>query len=576
MTDSMSQPMSKQSPNKQANPNVLLNVKNLVTHVGSNSNPVVAVNDISFSINAGETFALVGESGSGKSITALSIMRLLPSSGRYINGEITFNGTDVLRIAETDMRSLRGSGIAMIFQEPMTSLNPVMTIAQQIGEAVLTAYPDIDGMTVNSKILELLDLVGIKDAKRRMSEYPHQFSGGMRQRVMIAIALAGEPELLIADEPTTALDVTIQAQVLDLIKEIQQKRKMALMLVTHDLGVVKHMADKIAVMRHGNILEQSDNATFFTQPQHEYSQRLFDSVPSIEKRGRRLSTVGDDSAVDKPENTAIEEITTNVDPNQTVLRINDLKTWFPIKEGIFKRTIGHVKAVDGVSLDIKAGQTLALVGESGSGKSTLAKSVIRLLQPNSGSIEFNGEDLSQLSNQQMTNLRTDLQIIFQDPYSSMNPRMLVRDILSEGMKALGVQGSSEKREQRMLELLALTGLPADSLNRYPHQFSGGQRQRICIARALAVDPKLIVCDEPTSALDVSVQAQILNLLKDLQQRLGLSYLFITHNISVVSYIADDVAVMYNGKIVEHGSVEEVLLKPQHDYTKNLMDAVPSI
>lgn len=553
---------------------VLLEVKNLVTHVGSQTNPVFAVDGISFSIKAGETFALVGESGSGKSITALSIMRLLPSSGRYKNGEIIFNGTDLLRIPEIDMRSLRGSGIAMIFQEPMTSLNPVMTIAQQISEAVFTAYPDINDSTADEKVLELLELVGIKDAERRMSEYPHQFSGGMRQRVMIAIALAGEPELLIADEPTTALDVTIQAQVLELIKEIQQKRKMALMLVTHDLGVVKHMADKIAVMRHGKILEQSDNATFFTKPKHDYSQRLFDSVPSIEKRGRRLSTVSDDT---NTVNIAYQETTpSNIDPNQTVLSINDLRTWFPIKKGVFKRTIGHVKAVDGVSLDIKAGQTLALVGESGSGKSTLAKSVIRLLQPHSGSIEFNGQDLSSLSNRQMSNLRTDLQIIFQDPYSSMNPRMLVRDILSEGMNALKVHNSSEQREKRMLELLELTGLPADSLNRYPHQFSGGQRQRICIARALAVDPKLIVCDEPTSALDVSVQAQILNLLKDLQQRLGLSYLFITHNISVVSYIADDVAVMYNGKIVEHGSVEEVLLKPQHDYTKNLMDAVPTI
>lgn len=569
--------MNKSTIQESPTGNMLLEVKDLVTHVGSQTNPVAAVDDISFSIKAGETFALVGESGSGKSITALSIMRLLPSSGRYMNGEVIFNGTDLLRISETEMRSLRGSGIAMIFQEPMTSLNPVMTISQQIGEAVTNVYPDINDNAHKEKILDLLELVGIKDAERRMSEYPHQFSGGMRQRVMIAIALAGEPELLIADEPTTALDVTIQAQVLKLIKDIQQKRKMALMLVTHDLGVVKHMADKIAVMRHGKILEQSDNKTFFTQPQHEYSQRLFDSVPSIEKRGRRLSTVNDDQTIDHNMTSPVQqEKIAQIDQNQTVLSINDLKTWFPIKKGIFKRTIGHVKAVNGVSMEIKAGQTLALVGESGSGKSTLAKSVIRLLRPHAGSIEFNGQDLSALSNQQMRNQRTDLQIIFQDPYSSMNPRMLVRDILSEGMKALGVQSNNEKREQRMLELLELTGLAANSLNRYPHQFSGGQRQRICIARALAVDPKLIVCDEPTSALDVSVQAQILNLLKDLQQRLGLSYLFITHNISVVSYIADNVAVMYNGKIVEYGSVKEVLLRPQHDYTKNLMAAVPTV
>ena len=456
----------------------LLTVNNLTTHVGSLRDPVVAVNDISFSINAGETFALVGESGSGKSITALSIMRLLPPSGRYINGQISFSGTDLLRIPENKMRTVRGSGIAMIFQEPMTSLNPVMTVGQQIHEAVLNAKPTIDKQAAQEQILELLDLVGIKDATRRLHEYPHQFSGGMRQRVMIAIALAGEPELLIADEPTTALDVTIQAQVLDLIKDIQQKREMAVMLVTHDLGVVKQMADTVTVMRHGQILEQSDNAQFFTQPQHEYSQRLFDSVPSIEKRGRRLSTVSDDisetetQSITTEAETETEKGTTDItqrphDTGTPVLSIDNLKTWFPIKQGVFKRTVGHVKAVDGVSININSGQTLALVGESGSGKSTLAKSVIRLLQPHSGTITFNDRDLSTLSNRQMRELRTDLQIIFQDPYSSMNPRMLVRDILSEGMKALDIYNSAAERETRMLELLELTGLPADSLNRCP-------------------------------------------------------------------------------------------------------------
>ncbi len=550
----------------------LLQVKNLSTLLGSKSKPVVAVDGISFSIKPAETFALVGESGSGKSITALSIMRLLPRSGRIINGNISYQQQDLLRLTEAEMRQARGTGIAMIFQEPMTSLNPVMTVGQQISESIYNAQPDISTSAATRKVHELLDLVGIKDIHRCSSEYPHQFSGGMRQRVMIAIALAGEPELLIADEPTTALDVTIQAQVLELIQDIQRQRNMALMLVTHDLGVVKQMADTVAVMRQGKIIEQTDSKTFFKQPQQEYSRRLFDSVPTLEKRGRRLSTVEDDDNID---DTQYKQKHSSIASDETLLSINDLQTYFPIKRGIFKRTVGYVKAVDGVSLTIKSGKTLALVGESGSGKSTLAKTIIRLLKPHSGHIEFNGQDLSSLSGRDMCALRSDLQIVFQDPYSSMNPRMLVRDILSEGMKALKI-GNAQARTERMLELLELTGLPADSLNRYPRQFSGGQRQRLCIARALAVDPKLIVCDEPTSALDVSVQAQILNLLKDLQNRLGLSYLFITHNISVVSYIADEVAVMHDGRIVEYGTVENVLLKPQHDYTRQLMAAVPQL
>ncbi len=552
--------------------------------VGDGDDGVVeAIKGISFSINKGETVALVGESGSGKSMTSLSIMRLLPSAAKIQQGSVIFNDIDVLALTEAEMRNIRGTGIGMIFQEPMTSLNPVMTIGQQITEAVINAKPNTDQSSANQSVIELLDLVGIKNPEERMNEYPHQFSGGMRQRVMIAIALAGEPDLLIADEPTTALDVTIQAQVLDLIKEIQQKRQMAVLLITHDLGIVHDMADKVAVMRHGEILEAADCETFFANPQHKYSQQLFHSVPSLAKRGQKLSVIDDHSS--EPANTsndsstiteAEEAVSTKSVSSETILSINALKTYFPIKKGLLRRTVGYVEAVNDVSLSITEGKTLALVGESGSGKTTLAKSILRLLTPYSGNIVFAGQDIATLKGNELRSVRSDLQIIFQDPYSSMNPRMLIRDVLSEGMNALGILASASEREARMIELLELVGLDKQCLNRYPHQFSGGQRQRISIARALAVDPKLIICDEPTSALDVSVQAQILNLLKDLQQRLGLSYLFITHNISVVAYVADEVAVMYNGKIVEQGLTEDIITAPQHDYTKKLMNAVPEL
>jgi peptide/nickel transport system ATP-binding protein len=555
----------------------LLEVSHLVTHIESESHQddnhiVKAINDISFTIRAGETFALVGESGSGKSMTSLSIMRLLPNAATVKQGHIYYKGQDLLTLTEAEMRTIRGTGIGMIFQEPMTSLNPVMTIGQQIAEAVKNAKPHLSAEDNKNKVLELLDLVGIRDYRERMHEYPHQFSGGMRQRVMIAMALAGEPELLIADEPTTALDVTIQAQILTLIKEIQQKRNMAVLLITHDLGVVHQIADHVAVMRHGVIVESNHCLEFFKNPQHQYSQQLFHSVPSLAKRGERLSVVGDDNTT----NTANTPFVETSKSDEIILSIEQLKTFFPIKKGLFKRTTGYVEAVNDVSLSLKKGQTLALVGESGSGKTTLAKTILRLLTPHSGTIVFAGNNLATLSQRDLIAARSDLQIIFQDPYSSMNPRMLVRDILSEGMKALKVITEKQAQEERMLELLDLVGLDKDSLNRYPHQFSGGQRQRISIARALAVNPQLIICDEPTSALDVSVQAQILNLLKDLQQRLGLSYLFITHNISVVAYLADEIAVMVNGKIIEHGSTEDIIVRPQQPYTKTLMSAVPEL
>lgn len=556
----------------------LLTVKGLSTQfMGDDESPTVhAVNSISFDILPGETFALVGESGSGKSITAASIMRLLPSTARISQGEVTFNNINLLNITEREMRTVRGQGIGMIFQEPMTSLNPVMSIGEQIAEAVHNAKPKLDSDELYREVEVLLDLVGIKNVSERLHEYPHQFSGGMRQRVMIAIALAGEPQLLIADEPTTALDVTIQSQVLRLIKDIQKKTNMAVMLITHDLGVVHEIADRVAVMRHGEILETAASDAFFNQPQHSYSQQLFSAIPQISKRGQKLSAA---TSHQESSATAKEAVASPKNHStETLLKIYQLKTSFPIKKGILRRTVDHIDAVNDVSLSLKKGKTLALVGESGSGKTTLAKTIIHLLNSSSGTIEFDGIDISQhrLSGSLLNKLRSELQIVFQDPYSSMNPRMRVKDILSEGMIALGTETNEQARQHRMLELMEWVGLDQESLQRYPHQFSGGQRQRIAIARALAVKPKLMICDEPTSALDVSVQAQILNLLKDLQQQLGIAYLFITHDISVVSYIADEVAVIYNGSIVEKGLTEQVILSPQHQYTKKLMAAVPPL
>ena len=562
----------------------LLTVSNLATYIQGDGETVKAIDDISFSINAGETVALVGESGSGKSMTSLSIMRLLPSAAKIQQGEINYKCKNLLHLTEAEMRDIRGTGIGMIFQEPMTSLNPVMSIGDQIGEAVQNAKPHLSKAAIKDEVLELLKLVGIRNYQQRVNEYPHQFSGGMRQRVMIAIALAGEPELLIADEPTTALDVTIQAQVLTLIKEIQQKRKMALLLITHDLGVVHDIADHVAVMRYGKIVEQADSKSFFANPQHEYSQQLFNSVPSLAKRGQRLSVVDEahsstNQQTSLDQQAAKKEIFRTKSPEKnddTILSILELKTFFPIKKGLFRRTVGYVEAVNDVSLSLKKGKTLALVGESGSGKTTLAKTVLNLIKPLSGRVVFSGQNLTNIPTRELKNIRQHLQIVFQDPYSSMNPRMLIKDILAEGMKALKTYRTEAERMERMTELLELVGLDKQSLYRYPHQFSGGQRQRISIARALAVNPQVIICDEPTSALDVSVQAQILNLLKDLQERLGLSYLFITHNMSVVSYIADEVAVMYQGKIVEQGNTENIITQPQHEYTKTLMSAVPTL
>ncbi len=609
---------------------VLLEVEGLTTLLGDPARPARVVDGIDLRVRKGETFVLLGESGCGKSMTALSLMRLLPPSGRITAGAVRLAGTDLLRLTEGEMRRVRGGRMAMIFQEPQTSLNPVMSVGDQIGEAI-RVHEGGSRDQVPARVLELMRAVGIPDPARRVEEYPHQLSGGMKQRIMIAMALAGDPQLLIADEPTTALDVTIQAQVLRLLKDLQRKTGMAVLLITHDLGVVAETADRLAVMYAGQILETATTDAFFAAPAHPYSRQLMESVPGADKRSRRLAVIpgrvppldqvfvgcrfaercyavmpqcldtlpvwrdlagaqgvrchlwaggeGEPDGLNRETQTAssdpdpVPESDRNQDP---LLQINDLKVHFPIHAGVFRGVVGHVRAVDGVTFDLQAGRTLALVGESGCGKTTAGKGILQLTPPTDGSIRYRGHELMGLGYRRMRPFRKDLQIIFQDPYAAMNPRMLIGDLVGEGLQALGIERSRAGRMRRVAELLDLVGMDADAVDRYPHEFSGGQRQRICIARALAVEPRLIVCDEPTSALDVSVQAQILNLLKDLQDRLGLSYLFITHDISVVAYLAHEVAVMYLGRVVERGRVEEILDDPRHPYTRALLSAVPVV
>jgi peptide/nickel transport system ATP-binding protein len=607
----------------------LLEVKDLKVRLGVGENAVRPVDGVSFSIARGETFALLGESGCGKSMTALSLLRLLPQpAGEITGGSVKLDGEELLALPESGMRSVRGARIAMIFQEPQTSLNPVMTVGAQISES-LALHKGMEGQTARQEVIRLLDAVGIPDAARRHDEYPHQLSGGMKQRVMIAMALAGDPDLLIADEPTTALDVTIQAQVLELIQKLQRERGMAVLLITHDLGVVAGMADHVAVMYAGQIIEQAPRDVFYKDPHHPYSQRLFAALPDSSKREQRLTVIPGtvpplnqvfhacrfaercdrawdvcrqvapgwfdeesdrgmrchladptlsvpDSAAHEPERTVQKTAILDTEAGRELLVTRDLQVYFPIQKGLFRRTVGHVRAVDGVSLSIPRGETMALVGESGCGKTTAGKGILQLLKPTGGSVRFEGTELTELRGEALRRKRSQFQIIFQDPFSSMNPRMNVGDIIEEGMIAQGIGTDAGQRRQRADRLLDQVGLRPENRSRYPHQFSGGQRQRICIARALAVEPKLIVCDEPTSALDVSVQAQILNLLKDLQSELGLSYLFITHDLSVVSYLADRVAVMYLGRIVEEGSVSDVLDNAQHPYTQALLSAVPTL
>jgi peptide/nickel transport system ATP-binding protein len=600
-----------------------LRVEELRTVLDTSRGMVRAVDGISFDLRKGECFALVGESGSGKSMTALSLMRLLPEAGRIVSGRVELDRLDVLGLPEAAMRAVRGRRVAMIFQEPSTALNPVLTNGRQIVE-VIERHSNLSGDKAKQRAVELLSAVGIPDGEQRFEQYPFQLSGGLKQRVMIAAALAVDPEVLIADEPTTALDVTIQAQILELLAKLQAERGMALLLITHDLGIVSQMAHRVAVMYAGEIVELADRDAFFRAPQHPYAQKLFASLPSPQRRAGELAVIRGqvppltrtfeacrfaercDFVFDRcrreapallepapghlarchlreaglapprqsgfSSQTRREEATAGL----PLLNVNELKVHFPVRRGVFRRTVGYVRAVDGVSLELHQGRTLALVGESGCGKTTTGKAILQLVAPTAGSVRYRGEELAGRSRREMLPLRAEMQIIFQDPYASLNPRLRVAEILLEGMRSLGVGRDDEERIERLDELLLEVGLPAEALGRYPHEFSGGQRQRIAIARALAVNPKLIVCDEPTSALDVSVQAQILNLLRSLQQRFGIAYLFITHNIAVVDYLAHEVAVMYQGKIVERGSVDRVLGHPEHPYTRELLAAVPSV
>jgi peptide/nickel transport system ATP-binding protein len=545
----------------------LLTVNGLQVSLSGEAGINQAVKHLQFAIERGETFALVGESGCGKSMTALALLRLLPDAGRIVGGQIALDGLDLNRLPESEMRTIRGGRIGIIFQEPSTSLNPVMRVGDQIIET-LTVHTDLRGHAAREKAIDWLRRVGIPEPERRIDDYPFQFSGGQKQRVMIAIALAAEPSLLIADEPTTALDVTVQAQVLALLADIQREMGMAILLITHDLAVVRNVAKHVALMRGGGIVESASAEDFFARPNHPYARELFNAIPTYEKRGRPLSAAASGTAAPHDARNA----------GDVVLEVKNLLVHYPVRKGLLRRIDSWVQAVNSVSFSLHAGETLALLGESGCGKTTTGKALLRLVDGAKveGTALLNGRDLLQANSRELRELRQDIQIVFQDPYASLDPRMRIGEILDEGISSLRPHLSSAQRLTRVQGLLERVGLPVNTISRFPHEFSGGQRQRIAIARALAVEPKVLICDEPTSALDVSVQAQILDLLRDLQAELGIAYLFITHNFGVVEYIADRIAIMYGGGIVESGTAEEVLHQPQHDMTRRLLAAVPRL
>ena len=524
----------------------LLTADNLSVSFGAGEREVRAVREISFEIGRGETFALVGESGSGKSVSALSILQLLPYPlARHPSGSIRFSGEELIGCPEPALRGVRGNRIAMIFQEPMTSLNPLHTIEKQIGE-ILKVHKGLPPGEARGRIVDLLNQVGLPEAESRLHAYPHQLSGGQRQRVMIAMALANDPELLIADEPTTALDVTIQAQILKLLADLQRDRGMSILLITHDIGIVRKVSHRVAVMTEGRIVETGPTAEIFENPRHSYTRHLLAAEPK-----------GNPAAAD--------------DSAETVMAADDLKVWFPVKRGILRRVVGHIKAVDGVSVAVREGQTLGVVGESGSGKTTLAMGLLRL-EKSIGPIEFTGRDISGMSWSELRPLRREMQIVFQDPFSSLSPRFSVGQIVEEGLVVHGMAGDYEERRALIADALVEVGLDPDAQDRYPHEFSGGQRQRIAIARAIALKPRFIVLDEPTSALDMSIQAQIVDLLRALQERHGLAYLFISHDLKVVRALADEVIVMRHGRVVEQGSSRRIFESPVEPYTRALIAA----
>jgi microcin C transport system ATP-binding protein len=523
----------------------LLSVRNLGVAFQQGGATNVAVEGATFDIARGETVALVGESGSGKSVTALSVMRLLPPSAIHPAGQILFKGRDLLTLSEHDMRAVRGNDISIIFQEPMTSLNPLHTIERQVGE-VLKVHRGFGEKAARERTLELLNQVGIRDAQSRLTAYPHQLSGGQRQRVMIAMALANEPDLLIADEPTTALDVTVQAQFLKLLADLQKQTGMAMLFITHDLGIVRRFARRVCVMTGGHIVEQGPTEEIFSKPQHAYTRHLLAAEPK-----------GDPPHADASA--------------PAVMEADDLKVWFPIRRGLLRKTVGYIKAVDGIDVTVRQGQTLGVVGESGSGKTTLGLALMRLISSD-GKIIFLGKPINGRSFREMRPLRSEMQIVFQDPYGSLSPRMSVADIVGEGLKVHARDVSASEREHRVALALEEVGLDPATRNRYPHEFSGGQRQRIAVARAMVLEPKFVMLDEPTSALDMSVQAQVVDLLRDLQQRHALAYLFISHDLKVVRALANDIVVMRAGKVVEQGPAAKVFDSPQTDYTRALMAA----
>ena len=525
---------------------ILLSIRDLSVAFGQGAREVLAVDRVSFDIGKGETVALVGESGSGKSVTALSVMKLLPyPAAHHPAGSVVFRGGELLTMEEREIRKVRGNDITIIFQEPMTSLNPLHTIEKQIGE-ILLLHQGLTGVVARQRIIQLLSQVGIPDPEGRLASYPHQLSGGQRQRVMIAMALANEPDLLIADEPTTALDVTVQAQILKLLKDTQQRLGMSMLFITHDLGIVRKLADRVCVMQQGKIVEQGAVERVFTAPEHPYTRALLAAEPKP------------DPAQPRPE-------------APVVISTDNLKVWFPIKRGVLRKVVGHIKAVDGISVEIRKGETLGVVGESGSGKTTLGLAILRLIS-STGPVVFMGDAIQGLKFKQMRPYRRNMQIVFQDPYGSLSPRMSVSDIIEEGLWVHHPQLKADERERRVVAALTDVGLDPEARFRYPHEYSGGQRQRIALARALALEPTFIVLDEPTSALDMLIQSQMVDLLRDLQKKRDLTYMFISHDLRVVAALASKLLVLRNGKMVEEGAAAALFKSPKSDYTRALFAA----
>lgn len=577
--------------------NQILELKNLHTEFTTEDGIVQAVKGVSFDLKRGETIGIVGESGSGKSVTSLSIMRLLSKAGRISSGEILFhpndNSTvDLAKIPENELRKFRGNDIAMIFQEPMTSLNPVIKCGDQVAEALII-HKNFSKKVAREKTIFLFEKVKLPRPEQLYDSYPHQISGGQKQRVMIAMAMSCDPSILIADEPTTALDVTVQATILELMKQLQQEKNMGMLFITHDLGVIADIADKVVVMYKGCVVENGTVEQIFNNPQHPYTKGLLACRPPLHKRLKKLPTIkdfmnenadGTFTEISQSVNESLRNLevsTTEIAAQRKeiysknpILKVEQLCTWFPIRKGVFGKVNGHVKAVDQISFDVYPGETLGLVGESGCGKTTLGRSIIRLIEPTSGKVIFKGEDFASLSGGHLRRMRKNIQIIFQDPYSSLNPRMTVGNAIIEPMQVHKMHGSDESRQRKVIELLERVNMNASHYNRYPHEFSGGQRQRICIARALALEPEFIICDESVSALDVSIQAQVLNLLNELKRDFNFTYIFISHDLSVVKFMSDRMIVMNKGKIEEMGDPEEIYYHPKSDYTKRLIAAIP--